>query len=217
MGNVKITLQLFCPVGYINKDEEIYTMKKIIAFFMAAVMMFTVVGCGTAGTKENPSPSKAAIDSSEDLLNQVWNAFSEDEKFAVMGGDYNHPVDGAAGAFDITDTESLAYILYVPADQAVMIDEAASLMHGMNANTFTGAAFHFSNSEHMAPFVEALKDNIMNTQWMCGFPDTLNIFMVNDEYVVSAFGNAEIMENFKTKLMEVFGDNAVLSVEENLI
>ena len=192
-------------------------MKKIIAFFMATVMMFTVVGCGTAGTQENPSSSKAAIDSSEDLLNQVWNAFSEDEKFAVMGGDYNHPVDGAAGAFDITDTESLAYILYVPADQAAMIDEAASLMHGMNANTFTGAAFHFSNPEHMAPFVEALKDNIMNTQWMCGFPDTLNIFMVNDEYVVSAFGNAEIMENFKTKLMDVFGDNAVLSVEENLI
>ena len=192
-------------------------MKKIIAFFMAAVMMFTVVGCGTAGTKENPSPSKAAIDSSEDLLNQVWNAFSEDEKFAVMGGDYNHPVDGAAGAFDITDTESLAYILYVPADQAAMIDGAASLMHGMNANTFTGAAFHLSNPENMASFVEALKDNIMNTQWMCGFPDTLNIFMVNDEYVVSAFGNAEIMENFKTKLMDVFGDNAVLSVEENLI
>ena len=65
--------------------------------------------------------------------------------------------------------------------------------------------------------VQALKNNITTTQWMCGFPDKLVIFTVNGEYVVSAFGNGEIMDNFKTKLAEVYGEGAVLEVEENLI
>ncbi|MBQ8597664.1 MAG: hypothetical protein IJ409_07750, partial [Lachnospiraceae bacterium] len=61
-----------------------------------------------------------------------------------------------------------------------------------------------------------LKDNITTTQWMCGFPDKLAIYTVNGEYVVSAFGNAEVMDNFKTKLEEVYGAGAVLVVEEDL-
>ena len=193
-------------------------MKKFMAIVCAFVMALTCVACGaskdsgtTAGTQ------KAEIASCEDLLNQVWNTFGEDEKFAVMGGDMNHTVDGAAGNFDLADTENMTYMLYIPEDRIAQIDEAASLIHMMNANTFTGAAFHVTNADDMDAFVSAMKDQIMNTQWMCGFPDTLNIFTVNGEYVVSAFGNAEIMENFKTKLIEVFGDSAVVVVEESLI
>lgn len=192
-------------------------MKKFLTFLLAAMMGFALVGCSSSGTQETEGGNQAVISSSEDLLNQVWNTFGDDEKFAVMGGDYNNPVDGAAGNFDIADTENLTYMLYIPADNVAMIDEAASLIHAMNVNTFTGAAFHMADPADVDVLVEALKENIKNTQWMCGFPDTLNIFTVNGEYVVSTFGNAEIMENFKTKLLEVFGDNAVLVVEESLI
>ena len=87
----------------------------------------------------------------------------------------------------------------------------------MNTNTFTGAAFHLTDSANADALVQALKDNITTTQWMCGFPDKLAIQTVNGEYVVSAFGNAEIMDNFKAKLEEVYGTGAVLVVEENLI
>lgn len=190
-------------------------MKKILTFFMAVMMVCALVGCGKAQGTENGD--KAEIRSSEDLLNQVWERFSDNEKFAVMGGDFNHPVDGAAGIFDITDTENLTYALYIPEDDVAMIDEAASLMHALNSNTFTSAAFHVADMADTEALVGDLKENIMNTKWLCGFPDTLNIFTVNGEYVVSAFGKAEIMENFKTKLMEVFGENAVLAVEESLI
>ena len=107
-------------------------------------------------------------------------------------------------------------MLYLPAENVEMIDEAASLMHAMNANTFTGAAFHVTDAANAQVLISALKENILNTQWMCGFPDKLMIFTVNDEYVVSAFGNAEIMENFKTGLMEVYGDAAVFVLEETI-
>ena len=193
-------------------------MKKIMAIVCAVVMALTCAACGGTG---NNGPSaeteKAEIASCEDLLNQVWNTFAEDEKFAAMGGDMNNTVDGAAGNFDLSDTENLMYMLHIPEENIAQIDEAASLIHMMNANTFTGAAFHLENSDDVDVFVESLKENIMGTQWMCGFPDTLNIFVVNGEYVVSAFGNADIMENFKTKLNEVFGDSAVIVVEESLI
>ena len=38
------------------------------------------------------------------------------------------------------------YMLYIPAENVSMIDEAASLIHAMNANTFTGAAFHLTDA-----------------------------------------------------------------------
>ena len=56
----------------------------------------------------------------------------------------------------------------------------------------------------------------MNNQWMCGFPETLIIVTVGEDYVVSAFGNGQVIEAFKTAITTVYGDAAVVSVEENL-
>ena len=51
---------------------------------------------------------------------------------------------------------------------------------------------------------------------MCGFPDTLLIASVGDEYIVSAFGKAQNMENFKTKLLKQYEEAEVI-YEENLV
>ena len=209
--------------------------KKLVLLLTAAMLVLSVTACGgkdsgngageaagneTAGSEQEGATTDAVatveVADSADVLNKVWDTFAEDQKFAAMGGDFNTPVDGAAGLFNIEDVENLTFMLYIPADNVAMIDEAASLMHAMNANTFTGGAFHLTDAANAEALTTALKDNIMSTQWMCGFPDKLMIFTVNGEYVVSAFGNAEIMENFKTGLMEVYGDAAELVVEENI-
>lgn len=209
--------------------------KKLVLLLTAAMLVLSVTACGgkdsgngageaagneTAGSEQEGATTDAVVTvevaDSADVLNKVWDTFAEDQKFAAMGGDFNTPVDGAAGLFNIEDVENLTFMLYIPADNVAMIDEAASLMHAMNANTFTGGAFHLTDAANAEALTTALKDNIMSTQWMCGFPDKLMIFTVNGEYVVSAFGNAEIMENFKTGLMEVYGDAAELVVEENI-
>ena len=191
--------------------------KKLMCVVLAATMVFSLMGCGNKEAKEDAVEIKTPVESSDALLNKVWDTFSDDQKFPAMGGDFSNPVDNAAGIFNIADTETLTYMLYIPADNVAMIDEAASLIHAMNTNTFTGAAFHLTDAANADALVQALKDNITTTQWMCGFPDKLAIFTVNGEYVVSAFGNAEIMDNFKTKLAEVYGEGAVLVVEEDLI
>lgn len=219
-------------------------MKKLTVALLLVTMSLALVGCGKEETQEpevNTSEEVSVEDSvevseeesettegeaSEDavvsdnasvaILTDVWNAFAEEEKFPAMGGDYTTMVDGAPGAFDITKTEDLAAMLYVPADLAGQIDEGASLLHGMNLNTFTGAALHLTDAANAESFTNALKENILGTQWMCGFPDTLVIYTVNEEYVVYAFGNVDAIATFKAKVAEVYGDNAVLVAEENL-
>lgn len=197
-------------------------MKKKTIFLLMVLLIVALTGCGknnTAtedSTTKEPEVEKVAVADSADLLNKVWDTFEEDQKFFAMGGDFNNPVDNAAGIFNIEDTENLTYMLYIPADRIALIDEAASLIHAMNTNTFTGAAFHLTDAANAQVVVDALKENILNTQWMCGFPDKLVIFTVNYDYVVFAFGNEEIVENFKTKLIEVYGDATFLYVEEDI-
>ncbi len=198
-------------------------MKKILVAFLLVILSMAFIGCGKSN-EENTSSEEST--SSEEwvvfegntvsILTDVWNSYAEEEKFPVMGGDYTTMVDGAPGAVDITKTEDMTALLQIPAELAGQFDEAASLVHGMNLNTFTSAALHLADETDAEAFTSSLKDSILGTQWMCGCPDTLVIFTVHDEYVVYAFGNADAIENFKNKLTGVFGENVTLVAEENL-
>lgn len=217
-------------------------MKKLLVALLLATMSFALIGCGKTNEENVPSEEIVSEENTEaseefseevseeinsedavasdnagvEILTNVWNAFAEEEKFPAMGGDYDVMVDGAPGAFNVANTDNLTAMLYVPADLAGDIDEGASLFHGMNLNTFTGAALHLTDASKAEAFTSALKENILGTQWMCGFPDTLVIFTVNDEYVVYAFGNVDAIASFKVKVAEVYGENAILVAEENL-
>lgn len=216
-------------------------MKKFLALILAAAMILVFVSCGkdepedttgkadtTADTKE-PEDTTAPEDSTGsgdpeipvaasalDVLNKIWNSFDEDEKFPAIGGDFSEEnlTDNAPGKYSIEDAEVLDSALGIPQDSVALIDEAASLMHMMNANLFTSASYHVKNSTDVAALAASIKDNILNRRWMCGFPDTLVVISVGD-YVVSAFGNEEVIESFKTKTLAAF-DGAKLLYEEPL-
>lgn len=189
-------------------------MKKLFALLMASVLVFSLTACGPKEENQDADVKIEVADATE-LLTNVWDSYGEDEKFAVMGGDYVTMVDNAPGKFDIADAESIDSMLGVPADALSSIDDAASLVHMMNANTFTAGAYHLAADADMTAYADALKENIMNRQWMCGFPDTLIIVSVGDEYVISAFGAADVIETFKTKITESYGIASVI-VEESL-
>ncbi len=187
-------------------------MKKRILFaLLAVVMVITLAACGAGNT------NKVEIESPVALIDGVWTTFAEEEKFPVMGGDFNTPVDGAAGKFDITDKENAIATLHIAEDAIPLVDDVATLTHAMNANTFSAAAYHVADAKNTETLVNSLKDSIKGTRWMCGFPDTLIIYTVNDDYVVAAFGNKDAIANFKTKLATVYGESAALKVEEALV
>ena len=142
------------------------------------------------------------------LLTTVWGSYTEDEKFSVAGGDYNHPVEDAPGAFDITDTASLSSMLVLPESAAADIDDAASLIHMMNANTFTCGAFHVTDSEKVSTVADALRDAISSRQWMCGFPDKF-VIITYGQYVVSVFGAEDLVNTFRDKFTAAYADAAI--------
>lgn len=146
-----------------------------------------------------------------DILTTVWASYGDDEKFPAAGGDFdeaNSVMDGP-GRYGIQDTEALDSVFGLPASAADQIDGAASLMHMMNANTFTCGAFHVSNADDVQAVADALKDNILQRQWMCGFPDKLVIIQI-DDYVISAFGKQEPMDTFQSKTLAAYENASVL-------
>ncbi len=183
-------------------------MKRIFAVLMAAMLMFSLVAC-----TGNQGGTESTIATPLELLNTVWAAYAG-EKFPVAGGDMteaNMNMEGP-GVYGIEDTEGLDATLGFPASAVAKIDSAASLMHMMNANTFTCGAYHLVNAADKDALVTEIKGNIMNRQWMCGFPDKLIIVAVED-YVVSYFGNGEIVDNFTTALTTSYSQAEVVCEE----
>lgn len=195
-------------------------MKKTVAILLCSIFMIGLIGCSKkeeAQTPDGDTTVTVAVDAADatDLLTKVWSGYEEADKFPIGGGDYDNIVMDAPGKYDVTKVEDMDAVLGLPQDSAALIDDAASIMHMMNANTFTAGAYHLADASNRQTLADSLKDNIMNRQWMCGFPDTLVIASVGDEYVVSAFGNAEIIETFKTKLQAQY-EVAEILYEESL-
>lgn len=151
---------------------------------------------------ETPAEDKpaAAVDDALTILNAIWNTYSDEEKFPAAGGDSEHAVDGAPGSFDVSNADSLSYLLTFPADDASLIDSAASLVHMMNLNTFTCGAFHVADANNVARLADDLRTTIQAKHWMCGFPDKLVIVTVGQS-VLSVYGSEELVNTFRDKLL----------------
>ena len=189
-------------------------MKKGILIGVIAVVAVAAIVCGVIFLGGGNAP-KVEVADSADVLNKVFTTYAEEEKFFAMGGDFTNPVDNAPGIYSLEDKESVVATLHISEDLIGQIDEAASYMHAMNANTFTGAAFHLADPATAEAFAASLKESITSTQWMCGFPEKLVMYTINGgEYVVYAVGAADLLDNFSQKLIAVYGEAAVETVSE---
>ena len=173
-------------------------MKKFLTLLLAAAMTLSLAACGSKTDDNSGNNSQPA--SALELLNAVWANYSDDDKFPAAGGDFDEAnmTEDAPGNF--------------PAADAGKLSDAASLTHMMNANTFTAGAFHVASSSDVDSVVSDLKDNIMNRQWMCGFPDKLVILTLGD-YVISCYGAEDLVDQFSGKVTETFADAAVVCDE----
>ncbi len=190
-------------------------MKKIMMGLIILSLAVSLSACGSKKEQQSGQDTALAKDAKE-LLQKVWDSYEEEEKFAVAGGDMseeNSSMEGP-GTYSITDTEALDSTLGFPPESVEQIDGAASLMHMMNANTFTCGAFHLKDEKDADALVSALRDHIQQRNWMCGFPDKLVIAKVGD-YVVSFFGENQIVDTFRKKLCQVY-KTAEIAAEESI-
>lgn len=189
-------------------------MKKLAVLLLAGVMTLGLVACGTKNA-DLESGSKVEIADATELLTKTWEAVPEDKKFAVVGGDAENMVEEKAGKFNLEKAEELGLenTMCYPLDAVEYVDDAASLIHGMISNGFTAGAYHVTDAANVQNVVDAIKERTMNNRWMCGFPEKLIIVTV-DDYVISAFGYLDNIDAFSEALTSVYGDAAVVVVEE---
>ena len=64
-------------------------MKKLIALLLVMVMAMGMIACGNNANTDNKEDAKGPASALE-LLETVWAAHAEDEKFFTMGGDMNN-------------------------------------------------------------------------------------------------------------------------------
>lgn len=186
---------------------------KVMIFALLAAMCVMIAGCGKKEAEE-VTPTESTITSALELMTTVWESYAEEDRFSAAGGDLseeNMTMDGP-GKYSIEDATSVDTMLGFPQGEISKIDDASSLMHMMNQNTFTGAAYHVTDESEIQSLAEALRDHIKSRQWMCGFPDKL-VIIQTEEYLVSCFGELTTVDTFVGKVCEVYPQSKVLFEE----
>ena len=193
-------------------------MKKFLALLLVSLLALSLAACGgnktpdtstdPANTSDNASDSNEATPVAKDaleILTTVWNSYKEDDKFAIVGGDYSEEnmKDGEPGKFGLEDASVLDNTVAFPAASVDKIDDAAAIRHMMNANTFTCGAYHVKDANEVTNVVSEIKDNIKNRHWMCGFPEKVVIVTVGD-YVVALFGAEDLVNVFTANLTAAY-------------
>ena len=204
-------------------------MKKIIALLLALTVVLGLAACGNDTAKDTTPATTAPVETTEapvetteefveetmapaatngatDLINAIWNAVPDDNKFFAMGGDFNNIADNAAGVYGLEDQEAITATLLIPADQIANVEEAGSLMHAMLANNFTCGAFKVTGDK--AAFADAMHNAVANNQWMCGMPEKMIIAEIGD-YVLVCFGINDAIAPFETALNAVYADATI--------
>lgn len=204
-------------------------MKRLLALALSIAMLLSLAACGSTPADDVNTPDNPAVNTPDDtigeeepaiadikpidLLNTVWSSYADDEKFAAAGGENMDGPGEMTG--DFAGAEMAETMLLLPAADYDKVSDVACLMHMMNANTFTCGVYSVVDSANTDTVTTDIKDKIMNNQWMCGFPDKMFVATYAN-CVISAFGNAEIMDMFKEKLSAAYPDVSFV-YEENVL
>ena len=189
-------------------------MKKLISLALVLALALSVLaGCGAPADNGGASNETAAPASAVEVLENVWNRFGDDEKFPVMGGDFETAAMDAPAEWKTDLLVDLSYSLQLPEAEMAKVADAATMIHMMNANTFTRAGLHLNEGEDVAAFAANAKECIMSAQWMCGFPEKLVIADMGGNYLLIAYGLNDAINPFEAKLAEAYADANVICSE----
>ena len=135
----------------------------MITLILALAIVMTMAACGQKAPVETNAPETQAPEtttpaveepgSALEILENVWGLFGDDEKFPVMGGDYEAMVSDAPGAVNVATPDFLVGTLLVPETETANVTEAAALVHAMMLNNFTCGVFRVSGDA--AAFAES--------------------------------------------------------------
>ena len=137
-------------------------------------------------------PYKSAIE----LLNIIFNGYNaaqatDDTKLWVGGGNINNfdtvNSEGPAAFVALAD-EDYDQNLAIPAAEVAKIESAASMFNLMNTNNFNCFTVQFKAGTDVDASINAIKENILNRQWICGAPEKLVMIKMPGDYILVVWG-----------------------------
>lgn len=193
-------------------------MKKLIALILACLMLtMSFVACtkGEGETTTEPTDNQTEAPAGEqtteevteapvelpyksalELINIIFNGYNaaqatDDTKLWVAGGNINNfdttSMEGPAAFVPLAD-EDYDQNLGIPAAQVASIESAASMFNMMNTNVFNSYAVQFKAGTDVDAAINAIKENILARQWICGAPEKLVIIKCPGDYIVAVWG-----------------------------
>ncbi|MBQ3106233.1 MAG: hypothetical protein IJC51_01985 [Eggerthellaceae bacterium] len=172
-------------------------MKKALAFLLALPLAVALAGCSGSN---GGSDADVSYESAESILTAIWDTYADDEKFPIMGGDPANAVMDAPAAHSLSDTDSLTMNFGIPADLTGSVEDAASFMHAMNANTLSTIVVRLADGTDIDAAVSAIGTELENKQWLCGCPDKYIIAKIPGNYLLVAYGVQDAIGPFDQKL-----------------
>ena len=210
-------------------------MKRFFTLLLAALLLLSLASCGRRTDGITPGEGNPTADqghnnidnnhdntneqsamthqNSHELLAALWTARAEDDRFPIMGGDYDNVIENAPGAFDLTHAEAAANIdslLSFPSEEIGKIDNAASIIHSMNANIFTCGAYHVTSAEDTTALAERVKNHVLTKQFLCGSPERLIILHLPDNYLMVLYGTSDAVAGFADHTKALIADTTTL-------
>lgn len=207
-------------------------MKKTTIAAIMAITVLTLGACGKAPATQAPTQAPVATEAPQatstpvpteapkqfadckELLDKIYDAHSDDFRYPVAGGSEDNISYEGPAIFTLGTGEALDAMTGFPVAEIAKIDQAATAMHAMNANTFTAGAYHLTNVSDASALAKAIASNIQNRMWVCGCPERLIVIQV-DDVLISAFGFQDIVEYFRDTTSSTF-QNVTVLVEENI-
>ena len=132
-------------------------------------------------------------------LSEIWTDVIRDADLLVAFGTtsseevachFTSPAD-----FDLSDTEMVSAVFQISVENAAKVTEIGYVMHMMNSNNLTVAAYALAEGIDAVVFANSIKEEIAATQWIMGMPDQI-LVAVTDSAVIAAFGTRDIITAF---------------------
>ena len=191
-------------------------MKKIIALTLALLMLtMSFVACEKGNTETTTEAADnqteaPAVDQTEEqteavvelpyanaleLINIVFNGYNatatEDTMLYVAGGNINNfettSMEGPAAFVALADSDYNDN-LGIPESEASKIASAASMFNMMNTNVFNCYTVQFAAGTDVDASINAIKENILARQWICGAPEKLVIIKCPGDSILVIWG-----------------------------
>ena len=194
-------------------------MKKWITIILALSIMCTFGACGI-GTAGKPDGEEIPVTETEEpiiigdaneILEKTWSQYnmdaSKDFHFGIIGGHVESNIVGWPAKFDMeleSSQDALAEAYALDADTVALTDDIATMMHLMRAHYFAASAVHVTDAANTQTVVDGIRSSLDAMNWMGDVPEAYLIVTVNEDYVVTVYGNEQVIELFRRAIVKAY-------------